>query len=110
MKFIHLTTTFFFLLALTYAAPASDLIADLRLACEILLDKCPTAILEALEDLSVNASVTAAPSYISPPIITSAFETYSVNVSVTAALSYISPPIITSASAIETSLTGTPKI
>jgi hypothetical protein len=88
MQFIHLTTAFFFLLALTHAAPASDPAADLRLVCEILPDKCPTAfleVLEALENLPVNASVTAAPSY-------------------------TSPPIITSASTIETSPTGTPKI
>jgi hypothetical protein len=88
MQFIHLTTAFFFLLALTHAAPASDPTADLRLVCEILLDKCPTAflkVLKALENLPVNASVTAAPSY-------------------------TSPLIITSASTIETSLTGTLKI
>jgi hypothetical protein len=88
MQFIYLTTAFFFLLALTHTAPASDLAADLCLVCEILLDKCLTAfleVLEALENLPVNASVTAAPSY-------------------------TSPLIITSASTIETSLTGTPKI
>jgi hypothetical protein len=110
MQFIHLTTTFFFLLALTHAAPASDLIADLRLVCEISPDKCPTAILKALEILSVNASVTVAPSYISSPIITSASENLFVNASVTVAPSYISSLIITSASAIKTSLTGTLKI
>jgi hypothetical protein len=103
MQFIHLTTTFFFLLALTHAAPASDPIVDLRLACEILPDKCPTAILEALENLPVNASVTVAPSYISSPTTTSEPE-------IVFSLSYISPPINTSASAIETSITGTPKI
>ena len=88
MQFIYLTTAFFFLLALTYAAPAFDLAADLRLVCEILLDKCPIAflkVLEALENLLVNTSVTAA-------------------------LSYTSPLIITSALTIKTSLTGTPKI
>jgi len=72
MQFIHLATAFFFLLALTHAASASDPIADLRLVCEILLDECPMAILEALENLPVNASVTVAPSYNSPLIITSA--------------------------------------
>jgi len=88
MQFIYLTTAFFFLLALTHAAPASDPAADLRLVCEILLDKCPMAFLEvlkALENLLVNASVTAAPSY-------------------------TSLLIIISASTIKTSLTGTPKI
>jgi hypothetical protein len=62
MQFIHLTTTFFFLLALTHAAPASDPIADLRLACEILPDQCPTALLEALENLPINASATVSSS------------------------------------------------
>ena len=101
MQFIHLTTTFFFL-ALTHAAPTSNPIVDLRLAYEILLDKCPTAILEALESLHVNASVTVAPSYISSPTTTSKPE-------IVFSLSYISPPINTSASAI-VSITGTPKI
>jgi hypothetical protein len=88
MQFIHLTTAFFFLLALTHAAPASNPVADLRFICEILLDKCPTAflkVLKALENLPVNSSITTTPSYTSPPIIISAL-------------------------AIETSLIGTPKI
>jgi hypothetical protein len=88
MQFIYLTTAFFFLLALTHTAPASDLVADLRLVYEILLDKCSTAflkVLEALENLLVNASVTTA-------------------------LSYTSLLIITSALTIKTSLTGTLKI
>jgi hypothetical protein len=76
MQFIYLTTAFFFfLLALTNAAPASNPAADLRLVYEILLNKCPMAflkVLEALEKLIVNASVTAAPSYTSSLIFTSA--------------------------------------
>jgi hypothetical protein len=62
MKFIHLTTTSYFFLALTYAAPASDLVVDLDLVfvCEILLDQCPSAILEVLESLPVNTIVTVA--------------------------------------------------
>jgi hypothetical protein len=75
MQFIHLTTAFFFLLAFTNTALASNLAANLRLVYEILLDKCSTAfleVLEALEKLTVNASVTAAPSYTSSLIFTSA--------------------------------------
>jgi hypothetical protein len=75
MLFIYLTTAFFFLLAFTNVAPASNPAADLCLVYEILLDKCPIAflkVLEALEKLTVNASVTAAPSYTSPLIFTSA--------------------------------------
>jgi hypothetical protein len=75
MQFIYFTTAFFFLLTLTNAALASNLAADLRLVYEILLDKCFTAfleVLEALEKLIVNASVTAAPSYTSSLIFTSA--------------------------------------
>jgi hypothetical protein len=75
MQFIYLTTAFFFLLALTNAAFASNFVADLCLVCEILLDKCSIAflkVLEALEKLIVNASVTAAPSYTSSLIFTSA--------------------------------------
>jgi len=73
MQFIYLTTAFFFLLALMHIAPASNPVADLCLVCEILLNKCLTAflkVLEALENLLVNASVTATPSYTSPLIIT----------------------------------------
>jgi hypothetical protein len=103
MQFIHLTTTSLFLLALTHAAPASNPIADLRLMCEILPDQCPTAILEALENLPVNASVTVAPSYISSPTTTSAPE-------IEISLGYISPLINTPALAMETSITVTPKI
>ena len=57
MKFIHLTTTFF-LLALTHADSVP--VADLKLACELLPDQCPSGILEALELLSVYASITVA--------------------------------------------------
>jgi hypothetical protein len=75
MQFIYLTTAFFFLLTLTNTAFASNLVADLCLVYEILLDKCFIAfleVLEALEKLTVNASVTAAPSYTSFLIFTSA--------------------------------------
>jgi hypothetical protein len=73
MQFIYLTTAFFFLLAFMHTALAFNLVADLRLVCEILLDKCSIAFLKALkalENLLVNASVTAAPSYTSSLIIT----------------------------------------
>jgi len=75
MQFIYLTTAFFFFLAFTYTAPVSDLVANLCLVYKILLNKCFTAffkVFKALENLFVNASVTAAPSYTSPLIITSA--------------------------------------
>ena len=55
MQFIHYITTSFFLLALTHAAPASGAIAALDLACEMSLDQCPTAILEALESICQRA-------------------------------------------------------
>jgi hypothetical protein len=68
MLFIYLTTAFFFFFAFTNVALASNPVADLCLVYEILLNKCPIAflkVLEALEKLTVNASVTTAPSYTS---------------------------------------------
>jgi hypothetical protein len=75
MQFIYLITAFFFLFAFTNIALAFNLIADLCLVYEILLDKCLIAffkVLKALENLLVNASITATPSYTSLLIITSA--------------------------------------
>jgi hypothetical protein len=69
MKFIYIATIHSLLLALSYAAPASDPIADLRLACEVVPEKCPTAILEALESLPVNATIINPPDTISASAI-----------------------------------------
>lgn len=72
IKFIHFPIASFLLLAFTDAAPISNATAVHKIVYEILPNQCPTVILEALEILPVNISISAVPSHVTSPIIVSA--------------------------------------